>query len=144
MKLLLIHTGGTIGMAQTKLGLAPMQGVLESALASIPTTAAITVLPLMPLIDSANATPSDWNRIAAAIASAHDTHDGFIVTHGTDTLAFTAAALCYALAGLKRPVILTGSMLPLTVANSDGPRNLTDAIAAAQSAPAGVWVQFAG
>lgn len=144
MKLLLIHTGGTIGMAQTSLGFAPLEGVLESALAAIPTTAAITVTALTPLIDSANATPADWNRIAAAIAAAHDSHDGFVVTHGTDTLAFTAAALCYALAGLQRPVILTGSMLPLTVAQSDGPANLADAIAAAQSAPAGVWVQFAG
>lgn len=144
MNLLLIHTGGTIGMAQTDIGFAPAAGVLETALAAIATTATITVLPLTPLIDSANATPADWNRIATAIEDGHPNYDGFIVTHGTDTLAFTAAALCFALTGLKRPVILTGSMLPLTVANSDGTQNLTDAIHAAQTAPAGVWVQFAG
>lgn len=144
MHLLLIHTGGTIGMAQTEIGFAPRAGVLEAALAELAPTAQITLLPLAPLIDSANATPADWNRIAAAIEAGHDRYDGFVVTHGTDTLAFTAAALCFALAGLRRPVILTGSMLPLTVAGSDGMTNLSDAIAAAQSAPAGVWVQFAG
>jgi L-asparaginase len=144
MNLLLIHTGGTIGMVPSEIGFAPGAGVLEAALAQIPTTAQITLLPLEPLIDSANATPADWNHIAAAIEVSHDSYDGFIVTHGTDTLAFTAAALCFALAGLKRPVIVTGSMLPLGIAGSDGMTNLTDAIAAAQTAPAGVWVQFAG
>lgn len=144
MKILLIHTGGTIGMAQTEIGFAPKAGVLEAALAQIASEAQITVLSLEPLIDSANATPEDWNRIAQAIEAGHETYDGFVITHGTDTLAFTAAALCFALAGLRKAVILTGSMLPLTVPKSDGPQNLRDAIAAAQSAPAGVWVQFAG
>jgi L-asparaginase len=144
MKLLLIHTGGTIGMVATDNGFAPGAGVLETALAQIDTKAQITLLPLEPLIDSANATPADWNRIAEAIEAGHEAYDGFIVTHGTDTLAFTAAALCYALAGLRRPVIITGSMLPLGLEGSDGIANLQDAIAAAQTAPAGVWVQFAG
>lgn len=144
MKLLLIHTGGTIGMVQTEIGFAPSAGVLETALAQITTEAEITLLPLEPLIDSANATPADWNRIAEAIEAGHEVYDGFIVTHGTDTLAFTAAALCFALAGLRRPVIVTGSMLPLGITGSDGMMNLTDAIDAAQIAPAGVWVQFAG
>jgi L-asparaginase len=144
MKLLLIHTGGTIGMAQTEIGFAPAQGVLERALANLPTQAEITILPLEPLIDSANATPEDWNRIAAAIEAGQAAYDGFVVTHGTDTLAFTAAALCFALAGLRKAVIITGAMTPLGGEGSDGIANLTDAIAAAQTAPAGVWVQFAG
>ncbi|MGV8952197.1 MAG: asparaginase domain-containing protein [Cypionkella sp.] len=144
MNILLIHTGGTIGMAQTAIGLAPLAGVVEAALATLETQAQITLTLLEPLIDSANATPNDWNRIASAIAEGHDNYDGFVVTHGTDTLAFTAAALCFALAGLRRPVIVTGSMLPLGATNSDGIANLTGAIAAAQTAPPGVWVQFAG
>ncbi|MGV8949620.1 MAG: asparaginase [Cypionkella sp.] len=144
MKLLLIHTGGTIGMVQTDIGFAPSAGVLETALAQIETSAEITLLPLEPLIDSANATPDDWNHIAEAIEAGHDAYDGFVVTHGTDTLAFTAAALCFALAGLRRPVIVTGSMLPLGIAGSDGRTNLADAIKAAQTATPGVWVQFAG
>ena len=144
MRLLLIHTGGTIGMAKTKIGFAPQSGVVEAAVAGLSSAAQITVTSLTPLIDSANATWADWNRIAQTIAQAHDEYDGFIVTHGTDTLAFTTAALCFALQGLNRPVILTGAMTPLGLPDSDGLRNLTDAVAAAQTALPGIWVQFAG
>lgn len=132
-------------MVQTDDGFAPAPGVVEAELARLALPGrSVTVQTLAPLIDSANATPDDWNRVAAAIVAGHDAHDGIIVTHGTDTLAFTAAALCFALHGLRRPVILTGAMLPLTVAGSDGTRNLSDALAAAETAPPGVWVQFAG
>ena len=143
MKLLLIHTGGTIGMVATPTGFAPAAGVIEAALADLGASH-VTLLPLLPLIDSAQATPADWNRIAQAIFDNHSDYNGFIVTHGTDTLAFTASALCFALAGLKRPVVLTGAMRPLTVENSDGVQNLQDALNAAASAPPGIWVQFAG
>ncbi|MDZ4392425.1 asparaginase [Cypionkella sp.] len=143
MKLLLIHTGGTIGMVATPTGFAPAEGVIEAALADLGASQ-VTLLPLLPLIDSAQATPTDWNRIAQAIFDNHNDYNGFIITHGTDTLAFTASALCFALAGLKRPVILTGAMRPLTVENSDGVQNLSDALKAAQTAPPGIWVQFSG
>ncbi|MDZ4311927.1 MAG: asparaginase [Cypionkella sp.] len=143
MKSLLIHTGGTIGMVATPTGFAPAEGVIEAALADLGASQ-VTLLPLLPLIDSAQATPSDWNRIAQAIFDNHNDYNGFIITHGTDTLAFTASALCFALAGLKRPVILTGAMRPLTVENSDGVQNLSDALKAAQTAPPGIWVQFSG
>ena len=148
-RLLLIHTGGTIGMVPTKIGFAPASGVVEAAVAGLSSAGLssaglITVTSLTPLIDSANATFADWNSIAQTIAQAHDSHDGFIVTHGTDTLAYTAAALCFALQGLRRPVIVTGAMTPLGQPDSDGLRNLTDAVDAAQTAPPGIWVQFAG
>jgi L-asparaginase len=143
MKSLLIHTGGTIGMGATPEGFAPAEGVIEAALADL-RVADVTLLPLLPLIDSGQATPADWNRIAQAIVDNHSDYNGFIVTHGTDTLAFTASALCFALAGLKRPVILTGAMRPLTVEKSDGLQNLSDALQAAETAPPGIWVQFAG
>lgn len=143
MKLLLIHTGGTIGMGATPEGFAPAEGVIEAALADL-RVADVTLLPLLPLIDSAQATPADWNRIAQAIVDNHSDYNGFIVTHGTDTLAFTASALCFALTGLQRPVILTGAMRPLTVEKSDGLHNLSDALHAARTAPPGIWVQFAG
>lgn len=143
MKLLLIHTGGTIGMVATPTGFAPVDGVIEATLADLGASH-VTLLPLLPLIDSSQATPADWNRIAQAIFDNHSDYNGFIVTHGTDTLAFTASALCFALAGLKRPVILTGAMRPLTVENSDGVQNLQDALNAAASAPPGIWVQFSG
>ena len=147
MTLLLIHAGGTIGMIQTSTGFAPAPGVVEDhirdhiASGELPP---VDIRLLEPLIDSANATPEDWDRIARIVHAEHDRYDAFVVTHGTDTLAYTSAALCYALEGLVKPVILTGSMLPLTVEGSDGPRNLRDAMKQAGTAPPGVRVQFAG
>lgn len=142
MKVLLIHTGGTIAMAAGPLGLTPQDGVLETQLAAMADQ--VEVMTLSPLIDSANATFRDWNRIAAAIEAGHAHYRGFVVTHGTDTLAFTAAALTFALAGLQKRVILTGSMLPFGAEGTDANRNLAEAVQAAQTAPAGVWVQFGG
>lgn len=142
MTILLIHTGGTIAMVAGPAGLVPQEGLLESQVAQMGHK--VEVLTLSPLIDSANASFSDWNRIAAAIEAGHKTYHSFVVTHGTDTLAFTAAALTFALAGLQKPVILTGAMLPFGTSGTDANRNLADAIQAAQTAPAGVWVQFGG
>lgn len=142
MPILLIHTGGTIAMAAGPLGLTPQVGLLESQVAKLGQS--IQVLTLSPLIDSANASFSDWNRIAATIEAGHDRYSGFVVTHGTDTLAFTAAALSFALAGLQKPVVLTGAMRPFGAEGTDANRNLTDAVQAAQTAPAGIWVQFGG
>jgi len=148
MAILLIHTGGTIGMVQTANGFAPKRGIVESHVAQLrnagTVTCAVDMHLLEPLIDSANAAPSDWARVASVVAENHTHYDGFVVTHGTDTLAYTAAALCFALEGLAKPVIVTGSMLPLSVEGSDGGRNLRDSLIAAQTASSGVWVQFAG
>lgn len=145
MTILVIHSGGTIGMAPTPEGFAPREGVIEAFLARHPEAAAdVDLCALRPLIDSANAGPQDWDRIAEEIARGYARHDAFVVTHGTDTLAYSGAALCFALEGLGKPVIVTGSMLPLTVEGSDGGRNLIEALDAARNAPPGVWVQFAG
>lgn len=148
MTLCIIHTGGTIAMRAGPQGLAPADGVLEAGLEALMRAGTLRapaeVVLLSPLIDSANARFADWNRIAAVIAAGQGRYRGFVVTHGTDTLAFTAAALSFCLIGLTRPVIVTGSMLPFGAAGSDAPRNLGDALLAAASAPAGVWGQFAG
>lgn len=148
MAILLIHTGGTIGMAQTENGFAPQEGVVEDHVQGLTASGQvktdIDIHLLKPLIDSANATPSDWNRVLQVIGDNHNAYDGFVISHGTDSLAYTAAALCFALEGLAKPVIVTGSMLPLTVKDSDGSRNLLDALNAAQTVASGVWVQFAG
>ncbi len=148
MSLLLIHTGGTIGMTATADGFAPKAGVVETFVKELvgdgQVSTPVDIQLLDPLIDSAEAQPSDWTRVAETIVSMHSDYQGVVVTHGTDTLAYTAAALSFALEGLSIPVIVTGSMLPLTVPNNDGTQNLHDALNAAASAPAGVWVQFAG
>lgn len=135
-------------MVQSDQGFAPKLGLVEETVDQIVGDAgeslSVDIETLLPLIDSANASPSDWNRICDVIAKQHDAYDGFVVTHGTDTLAYTAAAIGFALKGLKKPVIVTGAMLPLSVDGSDGLGNLTDALDAATKTSAGVWVQFAG
>lgn len=143
MRTLLIHTGGTIGMVASNDGFVPQEGVVEAHATQL-TVNKVDITPLRPLIDSANAAPRDWGRIAEVIANQHDDYDGFVVTHGTDTLAYTASALAFALEGLNKPVVVTGSMLPLSVEGNDGAANLSDALNASIAAPKGVWVQFAG
>ncbi|OUD08589.1 L-asparaginase 1 [Marivivens niveibacter] len=148
MRILVIHTGGTIGMAQTDQGFAPKDGVIEEALDQIRSNhtdlGTIRLMPLTPAIDSGEATTAEWNRIAMAVFTELGNYDAFVITHGTDSLSYSAAAMVMALRGIDVPVILTGSMIPLTVENSDGMRNLTDALIACRSAQPGVWVQFAG
>ena len=148
MTICIIHTGGTIAMRAGPDGLAPADGVLEAGLEALARAGIARgeteVVHLTPAIDSANARFADWNRIAEVIHAGESHYSGFVVTHGTDTLAYTAAALSFALVGLARPVIVTGSMLPLEAAGTDARQNLGDALLAATRAPAGVWVQFAG
>jgi L-asparaginase len=152
MTICIIHTGGTIAMRAGPYGLAPAEGVLEAGLAALGDIGAYDLVHLRPPIDSANARFEDWNKIGEIIAADIGTHlgsgqnryTGFVITHGTDTLAFTAAALSFALIGLTRPVVVTGAMQPLEAAGTDALDNLRGAVAAARSAPAGVWVYFAG
>lgn len=142
MKLLLIHTGGTIGMAETPDGLAPRKGLVEDAItARLPDGAELVADVFDPLLDSADVGPSHWNRMLETIRR----HPGtpVIITHGTDTMAFTGAALSQALAGEERRVILCGSMLPLGQ-KGDAEGNLDLAITAAAAQGAGVFLAFAG
>lgn len=142
MKLLLIHTGGTIGMAETPDGLAPRKGLVEDAVtARLPPGAELVADVFDPLLDSADVGPSHWNRMLETIRR----HPGtpVIITHGTDTMAFTGAALSQALAGENRRVILCGSMLPLGQ-KGDAEGNLDLAITAAATQGAGVFLAFAG
>lgn len=142
MTLLLVHTGGTIGMAPTPGGLAPLPGLVESALAArLPAGRALATEIFAPLIDSADMGPDGWNRIIGAVL-AHPGAD-VIVTHGTDTMAFTGAALSQALAGSGRRVVLCGSMQPLGT-GGDAETNLDLALATSATAAPGVWLAFAG
>lgn len=142
MKLLLIHTGGTIGMAETPEGLAPLKGLVEEAIAArLPAGAVLTADVFDPLLDSADVGPAHWNRMLETIRRHPDA--AVIITHGTDTMAFSGAALSQALAGENRRVILCGSMLPLGH-QGDAEGNLELAISAMASREPGVFLAFAG
>lgn len=130
---LLIHTGGTIGMVPTPEGLEPRAGVVEAAAAT-----RARVLALDPVIDSAAIGPSHWNRLLDLIEAEAGP---VVITHGTDTMAYTGAALSQALAGWPHPVILTGAMRPIG-AGGDAEANLDLALGAEPDA--GVWLAFAG
>lgn len=125
----IVYTGGTIGMQATADGYAPAPGFLAAQLATMPelhnpAMPAYDIHEYDPLLDSANMTPADWLKIAQDIAAHYDAYDGFIVLHGTDTMAYTASALPFMLQGLGKPVILTGSQLPLCEVRNDARENL--------------------
>ena len=141
--ILLLATGGTIASRETAHGLRPAL-TAEDMRAAIGTTGStIEVVDLLSL-DSTNIAPCHWQTIARRIAECRTDYDGFIITHGTDTMAYTAAALYYMLENINRPVILTGSQRPLGVSGSDAESNLRLAYEAAQSDFAGVAIAFGG
>ncbi len=129
-KLLVINTGGTIGMVASGQGYVPspdFRGRLQRHLGQ----PGLEVIELARLIDSANLSPSDWAGIARVLVNHWDDYDGFVVLHGTDTMAYTAAALSYMLRGCNKPVILTGAQIPLDQQRSDALDNVTTALAMA-------------
>ena len=128
-KVCLIHTGGTIGMARTPMGYAPKSGFLETILAGIPELfseemPAYDLVEYDPLLDSSNISVREWVKLARDIEAKYDDYDGFVILHGTDTMAYTASALSFMLEGLAKPVILTGSQIPLCEIRNDGRDNL--------------------
>ena len=127
------YTGGTIGMQKTEQGFAPVMGFLTRFIQSQPEfyreeMPMFTIHEYDPLIDSSDMTPSDWQVIADDIKNNYEKYDGFVVLHGTDTMAFTASALSFMLQNLSKPVIMTGSQIPLSELRSDGHHNLLNAI----------------
>jgi L-asparaginase len=127
-----IYTGGTVGMRKTPHGYAPMPDfaeVLNTMFGRLGETLPHYTLHSYAVpIDSSNATPADWQTIGRDIAAMYDEHDGFVVLHGTDTMAYTASALSFMLQGLRKPVIVTGSQIPLEAVRSDAPQNLMTAM----------------
>jgi len=127
---LLINTGGTIGMRANKEGaLAPCAGYLAERLLAMPEflrpeMPASDLIELLPLLDSSDMGPEDWDRIGATLESNYWAYDGFVVIMGTDTMAYAASALSFMLENLGKPVIVTGSMLPLSDLFNDAQRNL--------------------
>jgi len=123
------YTGGTIGMRRTRSGYRPQPGYLQGQLAAMaelrnPSMPAFTVHEYEPLLDSSNMTPREWVKIARDIARNYRRYDGFVVLHGTDTMAYTASALPFMLPGLGKPVVITGSQIPLCEVRNDARENL--------------------
>jgi L-asparaginase len=134
------YTGGTIGMRRVGGHYAPAPGYLASLMAELPElrderAPAYTVREYPQLRDSATMSPRDWTAIAEDIAANYAGYDGFVVLHGTDTMAYTASALAFMLRGLAKPVLLTGSQIPLCELRSDARENLITALLIAASQP---------
>lgn len=143
--ILIIATGGTIACSASIDGLVPSIDVngLISYIPDVKTICHIEGLSVMN-VDSTNMTPSLMKRIAAAIADNYDNYDGFVVTHGTDTMAYSAVAVTYMLKNLSKPVVFTGSQLPIEAERTDAKKNLSDAVCFACEDVCGVYVVFNG
>ncbi len=131
-KILVIYTGGTIGMiknAHTK-ALEPFDfNNIYDYLPMIKLIdAKIDFIKLLPLIDSSDTNHDFWIRLAKKIYDNYELYDGFVVLHGTDTMSYTASALSFLLENLKKPIILTGSQLSLEVMRTDGRENILNAV----------------
>jgi L-asparaginase len=139
-KILIIYTGGTIGMMND-----PATGVLRpfnfsQIVENVPELKRldyeITVVSFDPIIDSSNMQPAVWVQLAKQIGDHYDEYDGFVILHGSDTMAYTASALSFMLEGLNKPVVFTGSQLPIGEIRTDARENLITALEIA-SAKAG-------
>lgn len=139
-RIYIAYTGGTIGMRRTAEGYAPQPGYLAEQMARMPELAdprvpAYTLHEYEPLLDSSNMRPADWVRIGRDIVARYDEYDAFIVLHGTDTMAYTASALPFFIRGLDKPVIITGSQIPLSELRNDARSNLITSMMIAAEAP---------
>ena len=140
-----LATGGTIASRPTPNGLMPaLSG--EDILAMVPDLRARCDIDCVQLLqlDSTNLQPEHWIRMARAVAERRTQYDAFVITHGTDTMAYSAAALHYMLENIDRPVVLTGSQLPAGVPGTDAEQNLLTAFHAALGGRAGVYIAFGG
>lgn len=120
-------------MKRTDKGFTPAPGFLGEALAEISDLSRQDfpeweLYEASPLLDSSNISAEEWNGIAKVIYDSYADYDGFVVLHGTDTMAYTASALSFILSGLDKPVVLTGSQIPLSMLRSDGRENLIASI----------------
>ena len=141
-KILLVTTGGTIASIPGGEGLEPHRSdVMERELEQLRTYYDIIVRDVM-CLDSSNIRPDEWKLIAQEIFEQRAGYDGIVVSHGTDTMAYTASAVTFMLPNIDLPVVFTGSQLPLRDILSDGPDNLRTAFAMAASGKAGVFLAF--
>lgn len=139
--ILILYTGGTFGMTYDERGvLVPFDfSLILHHLPSLRNLAlSLTVVSFDKPIDSSNVQPEHWQMLARLVADHYDTHDGFVVLHGTDTMAYTASALSFMLDGLAKPVVFTGAQLPIGEPRSDARENLITALEVASARKNGV------
>lgn len=145
-KILLLGTGGTIASEMTSDGLAP-ELTPAQLLHYVPAIKELCEADCVSLfnLDSTNITPAHWLAIARAIKDSYDKYDGFVISHGTDTMAYTAAALSYLVRGADKPIMITGAQKPINYDSTDSKLNLIDAFTCACSDElAGVNIVFSG
>ena len=142
-RILLLTTGGTIASRLTDEGLAPgLDGAaLTHYLGGLPDSYDLTVRDILHL-DSSNIQPEEWRLIARSVYEARNSFDGIVVSHGTDTMAYTASVLSYMVRNIPVPVVLTGAQLPIEHPLTDGLDNLRTAFAMAAGGCAGVFLAF--
>ena len=138
--ILIIYTGGTIGMKQDPVDQALKPFDFSQIAEEVPELRKFAVridsYTFDPLIDSSDVEPTLWVRLAHLIRDRYDEYDGFVILHGTDTMAYSASALSFMLEGLRKPVIFTGSQLPIGVPRTDGKENLISAVEIAAASDA--------
>ena len=137
-RICILYTGGTIGMVPSEKGYVPSSGAFLELLRAIPDLywqdmPKWDVVEFDPLLDSSDITVREWNQIGAAISARYAAYDGFVVLHGTDTMAYSASAISFMLENLSKPVIFTGSQIPLGQSRSDGRDNIISSLLIAAS-----------
>ena len=145
-RILLIGTGGTIASRQTDDGLAPSLSISE-LLEKVPEIAELCVPECLQLfnMDSTNIRPEHWLEIARTIRANYSRYDGFVITHGTDTMAYTAAGLSYLIQDSPKPIVITGAQISVAQGDSDARRNMIDSfLCASDSRSHGVLIVFSG
>ena len=145
-KILLLTTGGTIASAPGKDGLEPSlkSGGLAHMIEGITSNYEVDFKDILNL-DSSNIQPEEWQFIAEQISQMHEGYDGIVVTHGTDTMAYTAAALSYLIQNNRRPIVITGAQKPIDLAITDARSNLMDSLRFASHDRAhGISIVFGG
>jgi L-asparaginase len=137
VSILIIYTGGTIGMMDDPATGAMLPFNFSQIVEKVPELKKfgfdLKTIAFEPPVDSSNAKPELWIKLASIIEETYELFDGFVVLHGTDTMAYSASALSYMLENLQKPVIFTGSVLPIGTLRTDGKENLVTAIEIAAS-----------
>ena len=143
--ILMIGTGGTIASEMTPEGLTPELNT-EQLLEFIPDIGRLCRVDCIQLysLDSTNIQPENWLGVVDTLRKNYDAYDGFVISHGTDTMAYTAAALSYLVQGSAKPIVLTGAQKPIWFDGTDSKRNLTDAFLYACRGCGGVQIVFNG